>query len=115
MDRCLKKVHDPIFAKIDLDIDANARKARFIVPNVVEARGEPIIIRPRTNWPPSRGTADRSAKCELNGRVPRSPLFRGCAFGKLRHKLQIGALSRRLVRRLSCPNCYLRRPSPALS
>ena len=39
----LEKVHDPIFAKIDLDIDVNARKARFIVPDVVEARGEPII------------------------------------------------------------------------
>ena len=39
----LEKVHDPIFAKIDLDIDVNARKARFIVPNVVESRGEPII------------------------------------------------------------------------
>src|SRR5205807_6594355 len=39
----LEKVHDPIFAKIDLDIDVNARKARFIVPEVVEARGEPII------------------------------------------------------------------------
>ena len=39
----LEKVHDPIFAKIDLDIDVNARKARLIVPDVVEARGEPII------------------------------------------------------------------------
>jgi hypothetical protein len=39
----LEKVHDPIFAKIDLDIDVNARKARLIVPGVVEARGEPII------------------------------------------------------------------------
>jgi hypothetical protein len=39
----LEKVHDPIFAKIDLDIDVNARTARFIVPDVVEARGEPII------------------------------------------------------------------------
>ena len=39
----LEKAHDPIFAKIDLDIDVNARKAHFIVPNVVESRGEPII------------------------------------------------------------------------
>jgi hypothetical protein len=39
----LEKVHDPIFAKIDLDIDVNARKARLNVPGVVEARGEPII------------------------------------------------------------------------
>jgi len=33
----LEKVHDPIFAKIDLDIDVNARKARVIVPNAVES------------------------------------------------------------------------------
>ncbi len=39
----LEKVHDPVFAKIDLDIDVAARKARFSVPGVVEARGEPII------------------------------------------------------------------------
>ena len=39
----LEKVHDPIFAKIELDIDVNARKARFVVPDVVEARGEPIV------------------------------------------------------------------------
>jgi len=39
----LEKVHDPIFAKIDLDIDLNARKARFVVADVVEARGEPIV------------------------------------------------------------------------
>src|ERR1700730_4203849 len=32
-----------VFAKIDLDIDVNARKARFFVPNFVEAGGEPII------------------------------------------------------------------------
>jgi hypothetical protein len=29
----LEKVHDLIFAKIGLEIDVNARKARFIVPN----------------------------------------------------------------------------------
>jgi hypothetical protein len=39
----LEKVHDPIFAKIDLNIDVDARKARFSVPGVVEARGEPIV------------------------------------------------------------------------
>jgi len=39
----LEKVHDPIFAKIDLEIDVDARKARFIVPGVVDARGEPIV------------------------------------------------------------------------
>jgi hypothetical protein len=44
----LEKVHDPIFAPIDLDIDVNARSARFVVPGVVEARGEPIV-NPVTN------------------------------------------------------------------
>jgi hypothetical protein len=39
----LEKIHDPVFTKIDLDIDVNARTARFIVPGVVEARGEPIV------------------------------------------------------------------------
>ena len=39
----LEKVHDPVFAKIDLNIDVNARTARFIVQGVVEARGEPIV------------------------------------------------------------------------
>jgi hypothetical protein len=39
----LEKVHDPIFARIDLDINVNARTARFVVPGVVEARGEPIL------------------------------------------------------------------------
>jgi hypothetical protein len=38
-----EKVHDPIFAKIDLDIDVDARRARFVVPGLIEARGEPII------------------------------------------------------------------------
>jgi hypothetical protein len=39
----LTKVHDPVFARIDLDIDVDGRTARFVVPAVVEARGEPII------------------------------------------------------------------------
>lgn len=39
----LEKVHDPIFTRIDLDIDVNARTARFNVPEVLEARGEPIL------------------------------------------------------------------------
>jgi len=39
----LQKVHDPIFAKIDLDIDVDARKARLTVPGVIDARGEPIL------------------------------------------------------------------------
>ena len=39
----LEKVFDPVFAKIDLDIDVDARRARFVVPGVIEALGEPII------------------------------------------------------------------------
>jgi hypothetical protein len=37
------KVHDPIFADIDFEVDVNARKARLKVADLVEARGEPII------------------------------------------------------------------------
>ena len=39
----LEKVHDPIFASIDLDIDVDARLAHFVVPGVIDARGEPIV------------------------------------------------------------------------
>src|SRR5215469_16060904 len=45
-----EKVHEPIFTKIDLDIDVAGRKARFVVPGIVEARGEPIM-NPVTNQP----------------------------------------------------------------
>ena len=78
----LEKVHDPIFAKIDLDIDVNARKARLIIPNVVEARGEPIVNpvtkkehRARFNMPDGfeftlaevgRGWAKTNGAIELN-------------------------------------------------
>lgn len=44
----LEKVHDPLFTKVDLDIDVGARKARFFVPGVIDARGEPIV-NPVTN------------------------------------------------------------------
>lgn len=36
------KVHDPIFAPIDFDVDVDGRQARLVVPGVIEARGEPI-------------------------------------------------------------------------
>src|SRR3954471_18128782 len=39
----LEKVHEPMAARIDLDIDVGARKARLDVADVVEARGEPIL------------------------------------------------------------------------
>jgi hypothetical protein len=37
------KVHDPIFTRIDLEIDIDGRKAKLNVPDVVEGRGEPIV------------------------------------------------------------------------
>jgi len=36
------KVHDPIFADIEFEVDVDARKARLKVADLVEARGEPI-------------------------------------------------------------------------
>jgi hypothetical protein len=36
------KVHDPIFARIDFELDVDGRQARLVVPGVIEARGEPI-------------------------------------------------------------------------
>lgn len=38
-----EKVHDPIFARIDFDVDVNARRARVVVPSITDGRGEPII------------------------------------------------------------------------
>ncbi|MBV8567508.1 MAG: DUF1326 domain-containing protein [Methylobacteriaceae bacterium] len=38
-----EKVHDPIFTHLDLEIDVEARRATFKVPDLVEARGEPIL------------------------------------------------------------------------
>ncbi|MCA1660922.1 MAG: DUF1326 domain-containing protein [Novosphingobium sp.] len=35
-------VHDPVFARIDLDLDVNAREATYTVPGLLEARGEPL-------------------------------------------------------------------------
>jgi hypothetical protein len=37
-----EKVEDPVFAPIELDVDVDGRSARFNVPGLVEARGEPI-------------------------------------------------------------------------
>ena len=36
------KVHEPIFAKIDFDVDVDARRATLKVPGIIDARGEPI-------------------------------------------------------------------------
>jgi hypothetical protein len=38
----LETVYDPIFARIDFDVDVEARKGRYVVPGLVESRGEPI-------------------------------------------------------------------------
>jgi hypothetical protein len=38
----LAKVHDPIFSKIDFEVDVDGRRARLVVPGIVEGRGEPI-------------------------------------------------------------------------
>lgn len=38
----LDKVNDPIFTRVDFDIDIDGRTARLRVPELVEARGEPI-------------------------------------------------------------------------
>ncbi len=39
----LEKVHEPVFADIELSIDVDARRARLVVPGLIEARGEPIV------------------------------------------------------------------------
>lgn len=38
----LEKVHDPIFSKIDFDVDIDGRMAKLVVPDVIETHGEPI-------------------------------------------------------------------------
>ena len=38
----LEKVHDPIFAKIDFDVDVEGRKGRYAVAGLIESVGEPI-------------------------------------------------------------------------
>lgn len=37
-----EKVHDPVFSKIDFDVDVDRRMARLNVPELIESRGEPI-------------------------------------------------------------------------
>ncbi len=36
-------VHDPIFAPIEFEVDVEARTARLVVPDLIEARGAPIL------------------------------------------------------------------------
>jgi len=67
----LEKVHDPVFRKIDFEVDVETRKARLVIGGLVEARGEPIrnpvtgielasIFRKASNTPSrKRGAAGR--------------------------------------------------------
>ena len=36
------KVHDPVFARIDFELDIDGRTAQLTVPELIEAHGEPI-------------------------------------------------------------------------
>lgn len=38
-----EKVHEPVFSRIDLTVDVSGRRARLMVPDVIDARGEPIL------------------------------------------------------------------------
>ncbi len=38
-----QQVHDPVFAEIELTVDVTGRRARLIVPDLIDARGEPIV------------------------------------------------------------------------
>jgi hypothetical protein len=48
-----EKLHEPIFAPIDFDVDIDARKGRLVVRGITEGRGEPIKN-------PVTGTAHRA-------------------------------------------------------
>lgn len=39
----LEKVHEPVFADIDFEVDIERRRARLVIPGLVESRGEPIL------------------------------------------------------------------------
>ena len=39
----LEKLHEPIFAPIEFDVDVERRRARLVVPGVTDGRGEPIM------------------------------------------------------------------------
>jgi len=39
----LDKVHDPIFTDIDFEVDIERRRARLVVADCIESRGEPIL------------------------------------------------------------------------
>jgi hypothetical protein len=39
----MEKMHPPLFAAVDFDIDVDRRRAKLVVPGFVQAVGEPII------------------------------------------------------------------------
>ena len=39
----LEKVHDPIFADIEFEVDIDRRRAHIAIPGYAESRGEPIL------------------------------------------------------------------------
>ena len=39
----LEKVHEPIFADIDFEIDIDRRRAKLSIPGYIASRGEPIL------------------------------------------------------------------------
>lgn len=39
----LEKLHEPVFAPINFEVDVEARRARLVVPGMTEGRGEPIL------------------------------------------------------------------------
>jgi hypothetical protein len=39
----LEKLHEPVFTKVDFEVDVDARRARLVVPGMIETRGEPIL------------------------------------------------------------------------
>lgn len=38
-----EKLHEPIFAPIEFDVDVDGRKAKLVIPGVTEGHGEPIL------------------------------------------------------------------------
>ena len=38
-----EKVHDPVFARVEVEVDVDGRTARIEVPGMIDARGEPIV------------------------------------------------------------------------
>lgn len=39
----LENVHKPTFSNIDIQVDVDGRRARLVVPGMIETRGEPIL------------------------------------------------------------------------